>query len=43
MLYALLKLFGKWCLDESVEQTENGLERGFVKQVLSNSAVVNSV
>ena len=27
--YALLKLFTtKWCLDKSVGQTENGLERG---------------
>ena len=25
----------KWCLDKSVGQTENGLERGFVKHELN--------
>ena len=23
---------GKWCIDKSIWQTENGLERGFVKR-----------
>ena len=26
----------KWCLHKSVRQTENGLERGFVKPLLSS-------
>ena len=26
----------RWCLDESVGQTENGLERGFVKHGLNS-------
>ena len=26
----------KWCLDKSVGQTENDLERGFVKQWLNS-------
>ena len=30
----------RWCLDESVGQTENGLERGFVKHGLNSDEII---
>ena len=35
-IYFLEIFHEKWCLDKNVEQTENGLERGFVKHGLNS-------
>ena len=37
-VYALINetVHDKWCLDKSVGQTENNLERGFVKHCLNS-------